>query len=357
MNFMNQSRALFWILAGSCLAAAALMLAPFLSAILWATVLSILLWPFFERLRKKMSEGAASAIVTIFAALVIVGPFATIATLLGVQALAIGHDILEIRPPGEDKVTLTTLAEYAQGAIGPVLKNAGIDFNIKDWVEQNGRDAARGALGPAVRAVGTLAVNIVSMAIALFTMFFMLRDGRRALEPACAIIPLPREKTIAILERIRNTVQSVFIGIVLVSCIQGAIATIAYAALGVPGWFIWGVVTVILCTIPLLGAPIVYIPLAIRLFAENKLWQGAVLLIIGFGVISQIDNILRPFFISKGAQMHEMVVFFSLLGGVLLFGPIGIMAGPMLMATLIGLADVFREMRTQEEEPVAAPAA
>jgi predicted PurR-regulated permease PerM len=352
----GQSKALFWILAGSCLVATALMLSPFLSAILWATVLSVLLWPLFDRLRRRVSEAAAAAIVTLLAAVLIVGPFATVATLLGIQALAIGHDVLEVRPPGEDKVTITTLANYAEQSVGPFLKNAGIDFSIKEWVEQNGREVARSALGPAVRAAGSLVVNIVSMAIALFTMFFMLRDGRRALEPACAIVPLPRERTVAILERIRNTVQSVFIGIVLVACIQGSIATATYGALGVPGWFLWGVLTAVLCTIPLLGAPIVYIPLAIRLFAENKLWQGAVLLAVGFGVVSQIDNILRPFFISKGAQMHEMVVFFSLLGGVLLFGPIGIMAGPMLMAALIGLADVFREMRAQEEAS-AAPAA
>jgi predicted PurR-regulated permease PerM len=112
---------------------------------------------------------------------------------------------------------------------------------------------------------------------------------------------------------------------------------------------IWALVTFVFCTVPLLGAPIIYVPLALRLMAEGKLPQAIALLAVGFLVVSQVDNILRPFFIGARAKLHEMAVFFSLLGGVLALGPVGIVAGPVVLTLLLGLVDVLRTQRRLAE--------
>ncbi|HMS57129.1 MAG TPA: AI-2E family transporter, partial [Fimbriimonadaceae bacterium] len=125
------------------------------------------------------------------------------------------------------------------------------------------------------------------------------------------------------------------VGIVLVSIIQGTLAGIIYAIAGVPNSLMWGVATIIACMIPMVGGPIVYAPIGLLLLTQGKTWQGLLVLGVGFGLISQIDNLLRPFFIGAKTNLHPMAIFFSLLGGVLVWGPLGLFLGPMLLTVVL----------------------
>ena len=190
-----------------------------------------------------------------------------------------------------------------------------------------------------------MVITVVTLVIALLTMFFMLRDGHRLLQPVSELMPLPKERCIAIIQRMGATIRSVFISVVGVAIIQGLICGLLYWILGVPSPAAWMALTVVAAMIPLLGAPIVYVPAALYLFLSDHPGQALILVLIGFLGVSQIDNLLRPVFISMGSKLHTMAIFFSLLGGVLTLGPIGLMAGPMLLTLLLGMFDVLRERR------------
>jgi predicted PurR-regulated permease PerM len=122
---------------------------------------------------------------------------------------------------------------------------------------------------------------------------------------------------------------------------------------------VFALATFVFCVIPLLGGPVVYVPLSLFLLAQGKTWQGLLLLGIGVGIVSQVDNFLRPYIIGTQSKMHYMGIFFSLLGGVLTFGPVGLMMGPVLLTVLVGLQEAIREARgfnVNSDEEVLEPA-
>ncbi len=344
-------RVAFWILVVVVGTGVTLLMAPFLSALLWATSLSILVYPLFARWRDRTNPTVGAILATSLVTFLIIIPFAAVGTIAGLQVSAVAQEVMREGSPGGGQVTTSGLIDYLERASKPILQSVGAgNFDIKAWLTNNGDEVGRSVVSALSRGAQQLVVTVVSLAIAIFTMFFMLRDGPQLLDPVCEMIPLPREKTLAILQRIANTVRSVFVGVLLVAILQGAIAGATYFALGIPGALIWTVLTIVLCTIPLLGAPIIYIPLAGKLFLEGQTIPALILLGVGFGIVSQVDNLLRPLVIGIQTKMHYLTVFFSLLGGVLLFGAIGVMAGPMLVALAIGLTDVIREVRREGEQ-------
>lgn len=357
-NDKDHRRILFWVLAGGTLVAGFMVFWPFVSAILWATVLSILMWPFYNRLCKRFSKNFSSFMATCVTGIVIVLPFATLGTIVGIQVYDFANKLIASQTPGQTGVTMEQIALKTDEVLKPILSQVGLgNVNVQEFIDTHRDDLVSTVRGPLAKLVANLGATILTLVIALLTMFFMLRDGPSLLEPVCDIVPLPREETQKILGKMQGTVQSVFISVVMVSLIQATIGGIAYWTLGVPAPLLWAFVTFVFCTIPLLGAPVVYVPLAIQLIASGKIGKGIVLLAVGFLLISVIDNVLRPFFIGSRSDLHPMVVFFALLGGVLLFGPIGIMAGPMVVTLLLGIVEVMRTKNALDENALAIESA
>lgn len=341
---------LFWTLVGLVVLAASVLFLPFLSAVLWATVLSVLTWPMMKRFERRTGRPWAAFLATLITAVVLVIPFAGLGTVVGFQVVGFAQKVVKDQPAGKNGVGIEQIAAELDSVLQPVLRSAQItDFTVKGWLEDNRADLGEKIGRPLWDGLRRLITTILTLVIGLLTMFFMLRDGDRLREPTLELVPLPREETERILARMGETVHAVFIGVLLVSAIQAAVAGLTYWILGVPVPHLWAIVTFVFCTIPLLGAPIIYVPLALRLFAEGKPGQGVALLLVGFLVVSQVDNILRPFFIGARAKLHEMAVFFSLLGGVLALGPVGIVAGPVVLTVLLGLVEVLRAQRRMAE--------
>lgn len=343
----------FWVVAGLSLVGAAFMVAPFFPAIMWAVVFSVLLHPTYRKLRARFSENVSAGLSVATALAVIVVPLSLIGLMLFVQ---IGHFAVKLQAEAapNEKITYHQVLRTIDEQVHPILESLGSDFRFETWFEENRREIVRNVTGPLGRAVYELGFTVFTLVIALLTMFFTLRDGHRLLEPALELIPLPRESSLKILQKMADTIWAVFVGVVLVALIQGTIGGIAYWATGAPAPVLWGAATVVLCAIPLLGSPIVYVPMALLLMSQGKWANGLILLAVGFGIISLVDNALRPFFIGARVALHPMAVFFSLLGGVLALGPVGIMAGPVLLTVVLGLADIVRERRRMEVSPEAA---
>lgn len=361
----GMSRVVFWIILGAVLALAALIVAPFVNAILWAAVLSVLLYPLFVRFGGNANRTKGAGLTTLVATAAIVIPLIAVGTVAGVQVYNYGHALMETKKEAGETVTLLTLAKELDKVVNPIAQQLGIqalkEFRIADWVEQNKEQVQKQGPQLAATLAQKILITTLTLIFAVLTMFFMLRDGPALLEPVCKIMPLPRQETLAILTKMKDTLNSVFISVVLVALIQAAIATIAYAIAGVQGFIVLGLVTFVCALIPLLGAPVVYVPVAAFLLINGHIWQGVMVLAVGFGIVSLIDNLLRPFFIGARTSLHPIAVFFSLLGGILLMGPIGLMAGPVLLTVLLALMDVIMARRRlegtemQEEAPPDEP--
>lgn len=332
---------------------------PFLPAILWATVLSVLTFPIYLRLRDRFSKSprlkgehaasAASLAVTLFTLVIILIPFLMIGGGLFLQFSGVVRDL--------QGHSLQEILRQADTSIRPIAEQLGVkDFSVVEYVQENREEIVRQARQPLTRFAGQAGVTILTLVIALLTQFFMLRDSHRLEGPASELLGIGRERTVAMFHRVGETVRAVFVGTVLVAMIQGAVIGIAYAFAGVPNALLLGVVSAVLCVIPLLGAPVVYIPVGLLLLAQGETKGALIVLGVGFGLVSQIDNILKPFFIGGRVNLHPMAIFFSILGGVLLVGPIGVMAGPMALTVLLELQDVIRERYVRRPTPAITEA-
>lgn len=341
----------------------ALLWVPFFPALAFALIITVLTSGWFNRLAEKWQVRGPLASRTLAALTVIgilvfafAGPLASIGVLAGSQANKFLSDFQASAPTGVNAFSPEYVLEKVDQTLGPTIRNLGFDLKAEDWYFENKdqiSESVRSVGGNVVKSLGT---SILIIVIGFLTAFFMMRDGRNLLEPTRRLLPLTEQQILHLCQRVHATTHAVLVGIVIVSIIQGTLAGVVYAIAGVPNSLMWGVATIIVCMIPLLGAPLVYVPVGLTLLSAGKVWQGLLVLGVGFGLISQIDNLLRPFFIGAKTKLHPMAIFFSLLGGVLLWGPLGLFLGPMLLTLVLGLMDLVAENCDPEQNLENKPA-
>lgn len=317
-------------------AVAAAMVYPFINALLWALVLSILMLPMHRKFLANSKPGVAAGKSTLIAFVAICLPLALVST-LAISQLAPALNEMQGTQGWE-------IAGKIDQALQPTLEKLGKhEFHVKDWWAENGEEITQSLRAPATKAAKSFGTGIFTFVVALLSMFFFLRDGKALREPFLNYNGLPREVGEKLLHRVEQTVHAVFTGSVVVAVIQGAIMGITYALLGVPNSILLGAISVLLCVVPLLGAPVIYVPVGLLFLAQGEATKAAIVLAVGFLIVSQIDNVLKPFFIGSKVALHPLAIFVSVLGGIAVFGPIGLMVGPMVLSILLGLYDHLAE--------------
>ena len=187
---------------------------------------------------------------------------------------------------------------------------------------------------------------VVNVVIMLFALFFFFRDGDAIMGRLRRVLPFDpsfREG------RIRETAELIKASIssgMIVALVQGAVGGITFAVLGLGAPVFWGVIMGFFSLLPL-GAWIVWLPVSIWLLLTGEVGRGVALLVIGAGGISMIDNFLRPWLLAGRTEMNGLLVFISLLGGMGAFGLIGLVLGPVIMATAISFVDAYATERRE----------
>ncbi|HEY0722553.1 MAG TPA: AI-2E family transporter, partial [Pyrinomonadaceae bacterium] len=185
----------------------------------------------------------------------------------------------------------------------------------------------------------------------VFTMYYLFRDGDQIVKRLPTALPVSAQQGEAIIVRTQEVVGASVYGVITIAALQGLLGGFAFWLLGLPSPVLWAVLMTFVCMIPIAGSFLVWLPLSIYLMASGH-WIKAVLLIVwGALVISTIDNFLRPKLIKNQTKLHELCIFFSVLGGISVFGLLGIVLGPVVLAITLGLLQTFRP---QIAEPIVA---
>ncbi len=355
-GFLAQYRTIvFAVVLGTLVLIALVMLQPFYPAILWASVLAVLMKPWHRRIVEGKNDNLAALLTTLLALAIVGLPMLLVGAALFFQVNEFVQVVKNSAPSGQSGFSIDNLVTQLESTLKPLIQGISPEFSLTAWFNEHRQSLLQSITAPAGKVAFSIGYTVFTLVVAFLTMFFMLRDGEKLKAPALELIPLPRRQGERLLARLAETIRAVFVGIVLVAIVQGTVAGVAYWAVGIPQALLWGVATIVLCTIPLLGAPILYVPLALLLVSQGKYTEAIALLAVGFLVVSNIDNVLRPFIIGARVVMHPMAVFFSLLGGVFLLGPVGIMAGPMVLCVLLVMVDVLRERMAGEASPALEP--
>jgi predicted PurR-regulated permease PerM len=191
-----------------------------------------------------------------------------------------------------------------------------------------------------------LVLFVVDLVVALFAVFFFFRDSDAIMAALRRAMPFEAEQSERMISEARDLIHASVTAGLSVAVIQGTIGGITFALLGVGAAVFWGVVMTFFAFLPI-GAWVVWAPAAIWLLLSGNIARGITLLAIGAGVIGLVDNFVRPALLSGRTQLNGLLVFVSLLGGITAFGFLGLVIGPVIMATAIGMLDAYtRDRRT-----------
>jgi len=312
---------------------------PFLTAIVAATILSILFRPAYQSLLRTFPgrPGTASFITCLLVALIIVTPILSVLSLSIAEANHLYYTIAEERSfLGVVEAGVKTIHETAFGQV--VFKDTA--FTTESIMEDI-RLLSQNALGLLQAAYQSVTHFVFWVFVMFFTLFYFLIDGDRAFRRLMQLSPLKTEHEKLLASKFISISRATLKGTLVVGVIQGLLGGLTFWIIGVPSPAIWGLLMILLSIFPLIGSALVWLPVGITLLLMGQIWQGVFLLVIGFGVISVIDNILRPKLVGKDTQMHPLMIFFAILGGIALFGLPGFIIGPIVVSLFLALGEIY----------------
>ena len=326
-----------------------LMLRPFIGVLEWAAVLVIVFYPVHKRLAKKIRRRGLSALLScLLVIIVIVLPLALL-------TIALADELRQIVPNLPSQ--LSQLGNTQTPVVGKVSAwihhRVGVEMQgSQEFLLEQLKRFGEMMLGLSLSLMTNIVGGIVKAFFVVFTMYYLFRDGDKIVKALPGALPLSSRQSNAILGRISQVVSASVYGVIAIAMLQGLLGGLAFWALGVPSPILWAVVLAFVCMVPVAGSFFVWLPASIYLVLTGH-WSKALLLVLwGALVISTIDNFLRPKLMRNQTKLHELFVFFSVLGGMSVFGLLGIVLGPVVLAITLGLLDTFKH--DGREEPSAS---
>jgi predicted PurR-regulated permease PerM len=328
-------------------------LRPFIAALLWATILSISTWPAFRWLERVLGGRTtlAAAVMTILLGLALLLPIGVLGTSLADNFARFAGQMLSVfengPPPPPPWV--------AELPYGTELAEAWHYF-----ADDTTRfaDTVREYVGPATQwliGLGTkLGRGVLDLTLSVIAAFFFFRDGAHGAKRLKVVLEkVAGERGQRLLDVAETTISGVVYGMLGTALAQGALAAFGLWLAGVPGALFLGLITSLLSFIPM-GPPLVWLPSTLWLFSNGEIGWGIFMGLWGFFVVSTVDNIIRPYFISLGSALPLLLVFLGLLGGIAAFGLLGVFIGPTLLAVGYTLIREWSHAKELEEAPPSA---
>ena len=188
-----------------------------------------------------------------------------------------------------------------------------------------------------------------------FVMFYGFREAEAFIARIRQLLPLEPKLKESLFYEVRTITQAVLYGQVMTAVIQGTLGAIGLLAFGVSNWLFWGAIMIIMAFLPVLGTPIVWVPAAVGLILDGETGRAVGLLIYGSTIVMNIDNFLRPRLMSGHTKVHPVLILIGVLGGLKVFGFVGMLVGPLILALLVAFIKFYEQAYPQPK--VVVPAA
>lgn len=303
---------------------------PFLKLLVMSGILAILFWPLYERMEKRMSNPVMSATATILILLIIlIVPLIILGQMLYGELADLYINLKDIHI-SQAQVLAKLPVQFQPWAI---------EF-LTDLGSKAG-EFAGGVFTGLSQAVSSAAGFFFSVFLMFFSLYYFLKDGNQIRLFANKILPLSANKENVLVSKLSLAISGVVKGSFLVALIQGAVATIGFYIFQVPNPLLWGSFTVLAALVPNVGTSLSLIPAVLYLLMIDRTGAGIGMAIWGVLAVGLIDNVVSPKLIGAQAKLHPVLVLFSILGGLQLFGFLGFLIGPILMSMFVVLVEVY----------------
>jgi len=313
---------------------------PFFTSILLGVVLAGAFSPVYKWVSKFLkNKSIAAGIMVLFILILIIIPLFLITTKLVGEA---GKAYSALA--NEEVLTEFTTILYSQFGVDVNLTDAasGIILSIQENIIQIAPDV-----------LSSVAEMVLGLFIMFFIMYYAFKGGDDLLQEIKDIIPLRKKYKLKLWNEIEVVLNGVLYGQILAAIIQGGLGGLLLFVFGVPNSLFWGFIMIILSFLPIVGTPIVFVPAGIYMIATGNHLSGILILVIGVVVVMNIDNIIKPKLISKKSKVHPVVALIGVLGGLILFGVVGLILGPIIIAIFLTLlrfyAQDFKEVVQGQE--------
>jgi predicted PurR-regulated permease PerM len=319
---------------------------PFFVPLAWAAILAAVFQAPYKQMERLWGKTAAASFSTAVVTVVIIVPVLLVMTAFVQQATVAASRVdLSVHSQGFGRLERLWEAAQAQrfGANLPDLED--VVRQVTTWIA----GVVAGQAGAFVRNVVVIVVDLV---VTLFAVFFFFRDGDAIMAAVRRAMPFEADQSDRMISQAGELIQASVAAGISVAVVQGALGGIMFALLDIGQGVFWAVVMGFFALLPI-GSGIVWAPVGIWLLLSGSVGKGIIVLAVGAGIIGLVDNVLRPALLSGRTQMNGLLVFVSLLGGISAFGFLGLVIGPVIMATAIGMLDVYtKERRAASREAI-----
>jgi predicted PurR-regulated permease PerM len=323
-------------------------LKPFAYPLFWAAIIAGIFYPMYKWFLKKTKIANLSATISVMIVILcIILPLTLIGILLARESISLYVSL------GENK---GQISESIQGTFNWIKNSpltSQLNINESFWT-QKFSEITQILTNSILSTAKTITQNSLSFLLMFFVMlyalFFFFRDGEKFLKKLMYICPLGDKYEKMLYQKFTDTTHAILKGVLLVASIQAGLGVLLFAITGIQGALIWGIFMFVFAMIPNLGTGVIWLPTGVIMLITGHIWQGVMILVFGALVISTIDNLLRPVLIGKKASMHPLLILFSMLGGLFVFGLSGFIIGPVVVALLIAFWDIYNQYYREDLE-------
>jgi len=318
--------------------------APFLVPLAWSAVLAIFFYPLHERVGKKLNPNLAATVSTLAVTFLLIVPSLVVLFYTTKQAIDAGAKA-QIVLQAPDKAVPTQVLDWLKNQLPDSMQDADFSDPVKRGAEK--------VAGFLAAKVGGLVKNIfeffLDLFVLLFALFFMFRDGEDVVRAVRHLLPFDPSIQEDMMRESRELIfASVAVGL-LVAAIQGALGGLAFTLAGIGTAIFWGVLMGFFSLVPVVGSALIWVPAALWLAFTGHIGKGLLVAAICGIVAGVADNIVRPLLLRNRTHLNELLLFVSVLGGIEVFGLLGLVAGPTIVAAAMGVFRVYMQHRDDLE--------
>ncbi len=330
-----------------------LILKPFIPAILTSVLVAYIFYPLYKGLYKKTKRKALSSfIITLLIILLVTIPMFFILNAIVKEAYSAYGTITTVMEKGNklDVDCETGTLCNVLNTVRDLTNNPKLQFYIQDTIQSATTFISRNVSN----FIFSAPRRILDIFIMFFLIFYLFKDGEKFIDKIKCLLPLKPAHRKRIIDQFKHIIYAVIYGYILMAVIQGLVAMLGFFIFKVPNPILWGIATMIAALLPFIGTTLVWLPIGTYFILSGYMqgtggliWKGVLIILYGFLIISSVDNIIRPKFISVTAKIHPVIALLGVVGGLFFFGFVGIFVGPLLIALLLTFIDIYIKENTK----------
>jgi len=326
-----------------------LVLSPFLAPLTWAIAIVVFTYPLHLRIQKRVSSRSRAAMATtLLLGVILVAPVLVILGGAAHQAFSLAQWFQQELNQGRQPVLewvrgkpMELAAKYLPGEFDQTQ----VEENLRAKLQTLA--AALAAQVP--RVMNIVATIFINLFVVFLGTFYLFRDGPDALNLLKRVLPLDKSQQEKFFSLVASTIQASLFSSFVIAAVQGALGGLLFAMLGIGRPFLWGVIMAFLSLIPMFGSALVWVPAAILLAVNGQWVKAGIMVAAGVLVIGTADNILRPILMKGRSEMSELLILVSVIGGLAVFGMVGIVLGPLVVALAVASLQMYAAIRAPFE--------